>query len=129
MASRAADDASPPKTETGDERRTTPRSLARLGVRFSGRDQLAQAMQATTHNIGLGGLCLLTNKAYQVGTRFELVIELGNEEVLQLSAVVAWSKPGRAVGVRFEGMNEQQRRRIEELVNRHKDTPDNGEGP
>ncbi len=114
---------------SGIDRRATPRALARLGVRFSNPGQLAQAMKATTHNIGMGGLCLLTSKSYQPGTELQLTIEVGQGELLELSAVVAWARPGRAVGVRFEGMTEDQRQKLAALVESHKDTPDDGTGP
>jgi Tfp pilus assembly protein PilZ len=77
---------------------------------------------AFTMNIGLGGLCLLTNKAYQVGARLELTIQLGNDESLhndenlQVGAVVAWTRPGKAIGVRFDSLDEKQNARLVELL-------------
>jgi Tfp pilus assembly protein PilZ len=124
-----ADDPKAAANNSAVDRRSTPRALARLGVRFGSRDQLAQAMKATTHNIGLGGLCLLTTKEYKTGTLLQVVIELENEPPLELSAIVAWAKPGRAVGVRFDSLDETQRQRLAEVVRRHASTPDNGEGP
>ncbi len=98
------------------ERRLTIRKPLRLGVSFSSADELAQAVMAFTMNIGLGGLCLLTSKAYQVGARLELTIQLGNDESLQVGAVVAWTRPGKAIGVRFDSLDEKQNARLTELL-------------
>jgi hypothetical protein len=101
-----------------DERRATPRVALRLGVRFSSPDELAEAVRATTNNIGLGGLCLRTQRAYAPGSRLDLAIEIGGGRTLNVGAVVAWSRSGRAVGVRFDGLDEMQKAELAGLLQR-----------
>lgn len=98
------------------ERRATPRVPLRFGVRFNSQLELAQAVKSTTSNIGMGGLCLRTQKVYQRGETLELVIELAEGECLQLSATVAWVRPGSAVGVRFGELSEPQRKQLARVL-------------
>jgi Tfp pilus assembly protein PilZ len=86
------------------ERRATPRHFLRFSVRFRSCSELAEAIEATTRNIGLGGLCLKTQKTYQEGMRLELTIKLGDADgpELKVFATVAWVAPGRAIGARFD---------------------------
>ncbi|MGI5861088.1 MAG: PilZ domain-containing protein [Myxococcales bacterium] len=100
----------------GIERRKSVRIGMRLGVRFNSPFELAEAIRATTANIGMGGLCLRTQKTYEPGTRLQLVIELTNDEPIACSAAVAWSRPGAAVGVRFEELTDAQRARLATLL-------------
>ena len=100
----------------GIERRKSVRVGMRLGVRFSSPFEVAEAIRATTANIGMGGLCLRTRKAYEPGTRLELVIELTDAEPIACSAAVAWSRPGAAVGLRFEALTDAQRARLAALL-------------
>jgi len=64
----------------------------------------------------MGGLCLLTNRPYEAGTNLELTIEFGAGDALHVTAVVAWARPGKAIGVRFEKLNSDQRSRLERIV-------------
>jgi uncharacterized protein (TIGR02266 family) len=110
----------PGSAPRGVERRATPRFRMRLGVRFNSPGELARAVRATTRDIGLGGLCLRTRKAYQPGSDLELVIELGGGESLSLSAVVAWAKPGAAIGLRFAELDDEQKSRLAQLIGQRK---------
>lgn len=100
----------------GAERRQEPRQPIRLGVRFSSAQDLAHAMRSSTKNIGLGGLCLLTQKSYERGTRLEVTIELGAGEAMRVGAEVAWARPGKAIGVRFLDLDDAQRERLKRLI-------------
>lgn len=104
------------KGEPGSERRVTPREPMRLGVRFGTAQELASAVRASTLNIGLGGLCLLTRRSYEKGTELQLTIELGAGEAMSITAQVAWVRPGKAIGVRFLELDDAQRARLERLV-------------
>ncbi len=101
-----------------EERRSHPRAPVRVGVRFESPADLAKAVEATTRNIGLGGLCLKTRRVYRRGDSLRLFIELGGEDELELTAVVAWARPGVAIGVRFENLTELQRAHLEDLLRR-----------
>jgi hypothetical protein len=85
--------------EPPDERRQGERIAARLTVRFTGPDSLAEAVRSYSANIGLGGLCLAVSRAYQPGDSISLVLETG-QGPLPMQAVVAWCRPGY-IGVRF----------------------------
>ena len=100
----------------GAERRHTPRHPLKLGVRFSTAQELASAVRASTLNVGLGGLCLLTRRSYSAGTELLLKIELGAGEVIDVVAVVAWARPGKAIGVRFAHLTDDHRAKLENLV-------------
>jgi Tfp pilus assembly protein PilZ len=100
------------------ERRSHPRAQIRVGVRFESPADLAKAVEATTRNIGLGGLCLKTQRTYRQGDPLRLFIELGGEDALEVTAVVAWSRPGVAIGVRFDNLTEMQRAHLEDLLRR-----------
>ena len=100
----------------GAERRQTPREGIKLGVRFTSAQELARAVHASTKNIGMGGLCLLTRRAYETGTALDVTIELGGGETMQVAATVAWSRPGKAIGVRFLKLDDAQRARLERLI-------------
>ncbi|MGC4114031.1 MAG: PilZ domain-containing protein [Myxococcales bacterium] len=105
-------DAKPP----GSERRMTPRHPLRLGVRFSTPQELASAVRASTLNVGLGGLCLLTKHSYEKGTELMLKIELGPTEVIDVVGIVAWARPGKAVGIRFQHLTDEHRALLENLI-------------
>jgi uncharacterized protein (TIGR02266 family) len=116
-----------------DERRRTPREPIKLGVRFGTAQDLAKALRASTLNIGMGGLCLLTRRPYAAGTELKLTIELGHGDVLQVTAVVAWARPGRAIGVRFLELEDAQRDRLARLLGKppksSAEGQDGGSGP
>jgi uncharacterized protein (TIGR02266 family) len=101
----------------GPERRSTPRLPIRVGVRFGSRDELAKAIQATTRNIGMGGLCIRTAHEYPRGAQLHVDIEFGGE-VLSVDAVVAWSRPGLAIGVRFDNLTDEQRQLLADILGR-----------
>jgi Tfp pilus assembly protein PilZ len=76
-----------------------------------------RAYSGYTSNIGAGGLCLITRKSYAVGDALHLRIDVERETV-ELTGVVAWTRPGAAIGVRFDLISEEQRKAVLSLVHR-----------
>lgn len=99
----------------GADRRQFPRHPASLAIKFDSGPAFARAYSAYTGNIGMGGLCILTRKAYAVGTRLHLRLELMDRH-LELTGAVAWAREGAAIGVRFDPLSADQKRVVTELV-------------
>lgn len=102
----------PPELPAG-ERRRYPRVPARVEVRFEEPVHAARALRAYSLNLSAGGLCLRTQKDYEIGAPLKLTLVVGEME-LQLNGAVAWTRGG-AIGVRFDGVSEANRRRLDEL--------------
>ncbi len=100
----------------GSERRTSARYVARLGVRFADEAEFARAYSAYTHNIGLGGLCLSTDKPYRRGDAVSLEVELPRGRTLSVKGLVAWVKPGVAAGIHFTELKAEQEQLLRELL-------------
>jgi uncharacterized protein (TIGR02266 family) len=98
------------------ERRTVPRIPAKLAVHFESGPAFTRAFAAYTSNIGMGGLCLLTQNAYEVGTPLRIRIEVSSEHALEVSGVVAWLRSGVAIGVRFENMTKDDEALLRDIV-------------
>jgi len=73
-------------------------------------------VRSTTKDIGLGGLCLRTQRSYEPGTSLQLVIELEGGQSLDIEAVVAWVRTGEAIGVRFETMSDEQQTALTRIL-------------
>lgn len=101
--------------DPGDERRQHERVTARIEVRFGRADEAARALRAYSLNFSVGGLCLKTQKPYEVGERLSLDMTIEGEE-LSLIGVVAWVRSGVAIGVRFEDVKAEDRKRLQALV-------------
>ena len=95
-------------------RRTEERVAARFEVRFNDSEQAARALRAYSINMSTGGLCLRTRRLYRVGTQVKLAMNVAGEP-FQLQAVVAWVRDD-AVGVRFTDLDDQNVRRLEQVV-------------
>lgn len=100
--------------ETTQDRRQQERVPGRVEVRFTDGTQAARALKAYSMNMSVGGLCLRTRRRYEVGARLSLSLGVGASS-WQLQGSVAWVRDG-AVGVRFENVSEEDRRRLEALV-------------
>ena len=96
------------------DRRSDPRCAARIEVRFGKADQAARALRAFSVNFSSGGLCLKTRRAYPVGTWLQLAMTVDGQ-VFRLTGVVAWARKS-AVGVRFEGVSDADRGRLDALA-------------
>lgn len=104
-----------------EDRRQSERIPARVEVRFKQPAQAARALRAYSLNLSVGGLCLKTDRHYEVGAPLKLTLDTGGE-TFDLTGVVAWVRGG-AIGVRFENMAEDQRQRLEALVGMLKSAP------
>lgn len=105
-----ADDSASPS----DDRRSHPRAAARIEVRFAEADQAARALRAYSLNLSAGGLCLRTRRAYPIGTRLDLSMNIGGQ-TLEVVGVVSWARSG-AIGVRFEDLSTDDRTRLQTLA-------------
>ena len=99
---------------SSDERRSEPRSPARIQVRFAKADEAAKALRAYSLNLSAGGLCLRTRKVYEVGTLLELTIAVDGQS-FQLAGAVSWARAG-TIGVRFENLTAADRTRLQALA-------------
>ncbi len=97
-------------------RRTEERVPARFEVRFTHSEQAAKALRAYSINISSGGLCLRTQRAYDVGAPVRLELRVDGE-TFKLEGVVAWVRDeAEAVGVRFTQMTDGDRLRLQRLI-------------
>lgn len=97
-------------------RRGEERISARFEVHFTQTQDAAKALRAYSLNISAGGLCLRTRRAYDVGSpvRMDMVVE---GEAFQLQGVIAWVRDeSEAIGVRFTHLNEEDRARLQRLI-------------
>jgi len=108
----ADDDAAGPRDE---DRRQHERVSARIEVRFGKADQAARALRAYSLNFSVGGLCLKTQRAYEIGDRLSLSMTIEGQE-FEVMGAVAWVRAGVAVGVRFEGVKDEDRERLQQIV-------------
>jgi uncharacterized protein (TIGR02266 family) len=99
-----------------NERRSVPRIPAKLAVRFESGPAFTRAFAAYTSNIGMGGLCLLTQNAYEVGTPLRLKIDVSPEHHFEVDGTVAWLRNGVAIGVRFVNMSKEDEARLRDIV-------------
>ena len=116
MPNRAPPQSTNPTAKSSEDRRELMRRPMTLGVRFSTTKDLANAVRASTLNMSMGGLCLLTQKEYEVGAELQLVIELGDQDLIEVTVVVAWSRPGKAIGLRFTDLADEHREMLAALV-------------
>lgn len=99
---------------SGADRRQHERVSARIEVRFGKADQAARALRAYSLNFSVGGLCLKTQRTYELGDRLSLSMTIEGQE-LEMMGVVAWVR-GEAIGVRFENVKDEDRQRLQQLV-------------
>ena len=93
-----------------DERRRYDRSRLIVDVSFDGRDGTGIA---STKDISAGGLYMNTESVLPEGSVLLLRIPFAEKHVV-VNAEVVYSNPGRGVGVRFQGVSEQDRVTIEQ---------------
>lgn len=100
--------------DPGEERRKEPRIPAKFGIRFKEARDAAVAFKAFSVNFSVGGLCIRTDKVYEVGTSLQLNLAVGRR-TFDLQACVAWARRD-AIGVRFENVDPSVRRELEEIA-------------
>ena len=98
----------------GEDRRQHERVSAHVEVRFGRADEAARALRAYSLNFSVGGLCLKTQRHYEIGDRLSLSMTIEGREVECMGAV-AWVR-GEAIGVRFEGVKEPDRALLQQMV-------------
>ncbi len=98
MLSKEPDDALAPS-----ERRQSDRKKLIINVNYEGGDVTGIA---NTRDIGIGGLYMITNTKFEIGTPIFLRVSVGGEE-LGLDGVVTYSDPTHGVGVRFQALSEK----------------------
>src|SRR4051812_50078662 len=62
--------------KSGIDRREFERVPARVEVRFQERDDAAKAFRAFSLNFSIGGLCLKTDRPYQIGAALGMWIQI-----------------------------------------------------
>jgi uncharacterized protein (TIGR02266 family) len=100
----------------GAERRAHPRVEARFEVHFRHVQDAARALRAYSVNVSTGGLCLRVRKVYAVGDPVGITLQVASER-FELMGAVAWVRTdAEAVGVRFVDVSEEDRQRLERVV-------------
>ena len=92
-----------------DDRRLHDRSRLIIDVFFNGSDATGVA---STKDISLGGLYMNTQTVLPEGALLTVRLPFGKDQVV-VNAEVVYSNPGRGVGVRFQGLTEQDRALME----------------
>ncbi|HEY8210515.1 MAG TPA: TIGR02266 family protein [Myxococcaceae bacterium] len=99
----------------GEDRRQHERVAAHIEVRFGRADEAARALRAYSLNFSIGGLCLKTQRPYEIGERLGLSMTIEGRE-LECIGVVAWVRGGVAIGVRFEEVSDEDRALLQQMV-------------
>ncbi|HEX8198655.1 MAG TPA: PilZ domain-containing protein [Pyrinomonadaceae bacterium] len=94
-----------------DNRRQFDRRPVNIEIQFDGGDARGQA---TTRDIGIGGLYMATDARLLEGAALLLRMNLGNQD-LMLYGVVAYCDPGHGVGVRFHNLTPE----VENILKSH----------
>jgi PilZ domain len=89
-----------------EERRVHDRSRLIVDVFFNGADATGVA---STKDISLGGLYMNTQADLPEGAVLLLRIPLKDDQQIVVNAEVMYSNPGYGVGVRFQGLSENDR--------------------
>ncbi|HVE86872.1 MAG TPA: PilZ domain-containing protein [Myxococcales bacterium] len=100
---------------SGEDRRRYERVSAKVEVRFGKAHEAARALRAYSLNFSVGGLCLKTQRPYEIGDRLSLSMTIEGQE-FSFNGAVAWVRPGVAIGVRFEDVKDADRDRLQALV-------------
>jgi hypothetical protein len=95
---------------TPEERRAHDRSRLIVDVYFNGADATGVA---STKDISLGGLYMNTQAEVPEGAVLLLRIPFSDEQQIVVNAEVMYSNPGHGLGVRFQGMSEEDRALME----------------
>ena len=86
------------------DRRQSDRKKLIVNVDFEGGDATGIA---NTRDIGIGGLYMATNAAFEIGMPLRMRLTLGGREV-SLSGVVVYADPGQGIGVRFQNLSDEE---------------------
>ena len=98
--------------EPQEERRRFERSRLIIDVFYNGADLTGVA---STQDISPGGLYMTTQAELPEGSLLTLRLPLAGRDVV-CNGEVAYSNPGRGVGVTFQGLSEADRGRLEDAL-------------
>lgn len=62
---------------------------------------------ANTRDIGIGGLYMATNAAFEIGMPLRMRLTLAGKEI-SLRGVVVYADPGQGIGVRFQNLSDEE---------------------
>ncbi len=93
-----------------DERRRYDRSRLIVDVFFGNNDATGIA---STKDISIGGFYMNTQANLPEGSVLLVRIRVGDGKQVVATAEVVYSNPGRGVGLRFQGLSEENRGLIE----------------
>lgn len=102
------------RAQSGAERRQHERVPARIEIRFNEHEQAARAFRAFSLNFSVGGVCVKTDRGYNLGESLQMSINIEELEY-ELRGRVAWVRGG-AIGVRFEIANDRDREAIARIM-------------
>ena len=93
-----------------ENRRRHDRSRLIVDVFFDGKDETGIA---STKDIGVGGLYMNTKALLPEGAILLVRIPLSGSNQVVVNAEVVYSNPGHGVGVRFQGLSDEDRATLE----------------
>lgn len=93
-----------------DERRRYDRSRLIVDVFFDGKDATGVA---STKDMSVGGFYMNTQASLPEGAVLLVRIPFGDGKQIVANAEVVYSSPARGVGLRFQGLSEENRALIE----------------
>ncbi len=105
------------------ERRGTLRAVVRIQV-FDKNKTLERVPLYVTGNVSAGGMFLITQEPYPVGTELKISFSLpGDPKPIETEGTVVWSRGARetsnrqpGMGVQFERTGREDQERIREFV-------------
>ena len=95
------------------ERRQSDRRKLIINVEYERGDGTGIA---STREIGVGGLYLITNAPLKTGTPLFMRMTIGGEEI-GLNGVVIYTNPGNGVGIRFQKISEKNEALLKRELN------------
>ncbi len=106
----------------GFNKRKFPRLALNCEITIQSEDS-SKALLATTENLGVGGVCVILNKAFERFTKCNLRLELGGKQ-LDCAGRVVWAVPTRELGKRthfdtgieFLGLEAEAMQNIREFI-------------
>jgi hypothetical protein len=102
------------KTLRFPQRRTTDRYKISVGIQMLVEDDNV-LMRTRTSDVGMGGCYVETASPLEVGTRMEITLTLGEEE-LQTDGIVRATYPGIGMGIEFVGLSWEETARLYQFL-------------
>ena len=95
---------------------TEERVTARFEVRFTETQDAARALRAYSLNLSAGGLCLRTRRSYDVGAQVQVAMEIERRGLQPRGRHRLGAREAEAIGVRFINMREEDRVRLQRVL-------------